>query len=83
MADIASLVTNLRDHANTPRSQRSEDRTDELLHYAADVIALLERSAGDAFRHKRALESIAANTCCDTCREAAFVARAALGAEPA
>lgn len=28
---------------------------------------------------KAALESIAANTCCDNCQEAARVARAALG----
>ncbi len=29
---------------------------------------------------RKALESIAANTCCDKCQEAAFVARAALAA---
>jgi len=78
MGDIKSLVANLRDHANTPRTRRSEDRTDALMRYAADVIALMERSGGDAFRHKRALETIAVNTCCDTCHEAALVARIAL-----
>lgn len=30
-------------------------------------------------RFKMALESIAVNTCCDRCQEAALVARAALG----
>jgi hypothetical protein len=37
MSDIKSLVSSLRDHANTPRSQRSEDRTDALMRYAADT----------------------------------------------
>jgi len=48
MSDIKSLVANLRDHANTPRTRRSEDRTDALMRYAADTIALMDRSGGDA-----------------------------------
>lgn len=79
MSDIKSLVASLRDHANTPRTQRSEDRTDELLRYAADAITTMDHQSGNALRHKQGLESIAANTCCDTCREAALVARDALG----
>ena len=42
----------------------------------AQVVALRIEHA----RFKMALESIAVNTCCDKCREAALVARAALSA---
>lgn len=43
--------------------------------------ALAERVCGaihDAGKYRKALESIAANTCCGTCREAATVAQEAL-----
>jgi hypothetical protein len=41
---------------------------------AADTLTIL----ADLERMKAALESIAANTCCDRCQEAALVARLAL-----
>ena len=43
-------------------------------------IAYAEKDA-EADRLREALESIAANTCCDKCQEAALVARAALAKE--
>ena len=51
--------------------------------YAAKTALLAERDALAARvqRMEGALRSIAANTCCDRCQEAALVARAAL-AEP-
>ncbi len=39
---------------------------------------IIERSADLIERLQAALQSIAANTCCDKCQEAALVARAAL-----
>jgi hypothetical protein len=46
--------------------------------------AAWSREVDENNRLRAALESIAANTCCDRCQEAALVARAALagGAEP-
>ena len=42
---------------------------------------LIERLADENERLREALESIAANACCDRCQEAALVARAALRRE--
>ena len=43
---------------------------------AADLVRFLEKRM---LEFERALKSIAANTCCDRCQEAALVAKAALG----
>ena len=43
---------------------------------------LIERLADENERLREALESIAANACCDKCQEAALVAKAALRREP-
>ena len=40
---------------------------------------LMIEAATEIERLREALQSIAKNTCCDTCREAALVARKALG----
>lgn len=42
---------------------------------------LIERLADENERLREALESIAANACCDRCQEAALVAKAALRRE--
>ena len=44
---------------------------------------LIERLADENERLREALESIAANACCDRCQEAALVAKAALRREDA
>ena len=44
----------------------------------ADIIPLLNEAATEVERLRAALASIAANTCCDSCREAALVAQAAI-----
>jgi hypothetical protein len=44
-----------------------------------DEEVLIAQSADEIVKLRTALRSIAANTCCDKCQEAALVARAALG----
>ena len=60
------------------------ERLNDLLIKQASVIEKItaERDATkvDAERLKAALQSIANNTCCDQCQEAALVAKAALDA---
>ncbi len=60
------------DLAERPRASTNyDDRSD-----AADLI---ETQAARIAELEAALSSIARNTCCDRCQEAALVARAALG----
>tara|TARA_R110000822_G_scaffold143954_7_gene282510 strand:+ start:5345 stop:5620 length:276 start_codon:yes stop_codon:yes gene_type:complete len=70
-------------------ASRIYDDDEELLDEAADRIEKLERENDDTALHlyafasrieklEAALRSIAANACCDSCREAALVARKAL-----
>ena len=50
-------------------------------HWSAQAEAMVEKlseARGEAKRQKTALQSIAANTCCEGCGEAARVAREAL-----
>jgi DNA repair exonuclease SbcCD ATPase subunit len=51
----------------------------KLMSRIAEAEAAREAAEAKAARLEEALRSVAANTCCDTCREAALVARAALG----
>ena len=44
-----------------------------------DAQKRIEQLEADLAAMREALQSIAANTCCDKCQEAALVARAALG----
>ena len=70
-------------------ASRIYDDDEELLDEAADRIEKLDRENDDTALHlyafasrieklEAALRSIAANACCDSCREAALVARKAL-----
>lgn len=53
---------------------------DESCGYGIGHALLMQEGAQALDTALKALRSIAANTCCDTCREAALVARSALGA---
>lgn len=44
--------------------------------------AVLRETIRQNKRYRKALECIAANTCCERCREAALVAKAALQEDP-
>lgn len=46
---------------------------------ASERLRLVNLAADEIERLREALQSIAKNTCCDTCQEAAMVARKALG----
>ena len=48
---------------------------------APNVVRPISEAADEIERLRAALRSIAANACCDSCREAALVARAALEGE--
>ena len=48
---------------------------------APNVVQPISEAADEIERLRAALRSIAANACCDSCREAALVARAALEGE--
>jgi hypothetical protein len=56
------------------------DTVDEIMEYVARMVEESEQP-GEFERFRSALRSIASNTCCDGCREAALVARKALGDE--
>jgi alkylhydroperoxidase family enzyme len=75
LARIAELEAALADpnavHANMLSGRIAKPRWQQIKHLYPVEIAKLEA----------ALRSIAANTCCDKCQEAALVARAALGRE--
>jgi uncharacterized small protein (DUF1192 family) len=83
MTDLATEAEQLREiqrlnaHINNldaeiERLHRLYDRsTDQAVRFAAEVVWF-----------RAALESIAKNTCCDRCQEAALVARHALEPEP-
>ena len=63
--------------------------TDDLVKWLDDLAAVegeptatvLKKAADRIQKLEAALRSIAANACCDSCREAALVARKALDAE--
>ena len=57
------------------KSEALADRLDD------ERMNLIERLADENERLREALESIAANACCDRCQEAALVAKAALRRE--
>jgi predicted secreted Zn-dependent protease len=48
----------------------------------ADIVAAVEQCRQEAVKLEQALQSIASNTCCDKCQEAALVAQEALNRHP-
>ena len=56
----------------------SDEQPDDFAEANARLIALTPQLAAALIKAEEALASIAANTCCDGCQEAALVARAAL-----
>ena len=55
---------------------------DEAIKYRDDEFQLRDALSNENTRLRAALQSIARNTCCDKCQEAALVAREALGEKP-
>jgi hypothetical protein len=86
---MTDIVERLRAYARNcggpPEDYLTWQAADEIERLTEEVNALrLVATAHDAEveRLRAALESIARNTCCDRCQEAALVARAALEPKP-
>jgi len=74
--EVLELRTAMRFRERTIREWRLRaERAEQMLDGSVNAAAGLK---GRAEKAEAALESIAANTCCDRCQEAALVARAAL-----
>lgn len=78
--DVTELVERLRNRARSVPRGTNEPQMCRDHNEAADA---LEAQAAEIAALHGALSSIARNTCCDRCQEAALVARAVLaGKEP-
>ena len=84
LADIRSILA-ATDIGSLPHDYQTRtmaadrmERIKELTLEGLGIIGRAEKAEAEVARLRAALESIAANTCCDRCQEAALVARDAL-----
>jgi hypothetical protein len=64
------------------RAEQAEARGDKFRNQVNEQVIRAIKAEAEVARLRAALESIARNTCCDGCGEAAKVARAALAGKP-